>query len=79
MRRELGRLNVADDLVEGGAGRIRQMEKIAALADRGGFERLLGEVHAAPMGRPSYGPVILMRCLLLQQWGRLSAPGSRRR
>jgi transposase, IS5 family len=37
--------------------------------------RLLGEVYAAPVGRPSYGPVVLMKCLLLQQWYRLSDPG----
>jgi len=75
MRRELGQLCLADGLIEGGAGRNRQLEKIAALVDWGGFERLLGEVYAAPVGRPSYGPVVLMRCLLLQQWYGLSDPG----
>jgi len=75
MRRELGQLSLADGLIEGGAGRNRQLERIAALVDWGGFERLLGEVYAAPVGRPSYGPVVLMRCLLLQQWYRLSDPG----
>ena len=75
MRRELGQLSLADGLVEGGAGRNRQLEKIAALVDWAAFERLLGEVYAAPVGRPSYGPVVLLRCLLLQQWYRLSDPG----
>jgi transposase, IS5 family len=75
MRRELGQLSLADGLVEGGAGRNRQLERIAALVDWGGFERLLGEVYAAPVGRPSYGPLVLLRCLLLQQWYRLSDPG----
>jgi transposase, IS5 family len=75
MRRELGQLSLADGLVEGGAGRNRQLEKIAALVDWAGFERLLGEVYAAPVGRPSYGPLVLLRCLLLQQWYRLSDPG----
>ena len=40
-----------------------------------GSERLLGEVYAAPVGRPSYGPLVLLKCLLLQQWYRLSDPG----
>jgi hypothetical protein len=31
MRRELGQLSLADGLVEGGAGRNRQLEKIAVL------------------------------------------------
>jgi IS5 family transposase len=75
MRRELGQLSLADGLVEGGAGRNRQLERIAALVEWGAFERLLCEVYAAPVGRPSYGPVVLMRCLLLQQWYRLSDPG----
>ncbi|MGH8742309.1 MAG: IS5 family transposase [Burkholderiales bacterium] len=75
MRRELGQLSLADGLVEGGAGRNRQLEKIAALVDWAAFERLLGQVYAAPVGRPSYGPLVLLRCLLLQQWYRLSDPG----
>jgi IS5 family transposase len=75
MRRELGQLSLADGLAAGGAGRNRQLEKIAALVDWTGFEHLLGEIYAAPVGRPSYGPVVLMKCLLLQQWYRLSDPG----
>ncbi len=75
MRRELGQLSLADGLVEGGAGRNRQLERIAALVEWAGFERLLGDIYAAPVGRPSYGPLVLLRCLLLQQWYRLSDPG----
>jgi transposase, IS5 family len=74
MRRELGQLSLADGLV-GGAGQNRQLATIAALVDWAAFERLLGEVYAAPVGRPSYGPVVLLKCLLLQQWYRLSDPG----
>jgi IS5 family transposase len=75
MRRELGQLSLADGLVEDGAGRNRQLERIAGLVDWAAFECLLGEVYAAPVGRPSYGPVVLLKCLLLQQWYRLSDPG----
>jgi transposase, IS5 family len=75
MRRELGQLSLADGLVDSGAGRNRQLERIAALVDWTAFERLLGAVDAAPLGRPSYGPVLLLKCLLLQQWYRLSDPG----
>jgi transposase, IS5 family len=75
MRRELGQLSLADGLVEGGAGRNRRLAKIASLVDWSGFERLLGDIYAAPVGRPSYGPLVLLRCLLLQQWYRLSDPG----
>jgi IS5 family transposase len=75
MRRELGQLSLVDGLIDGGAGRNRQLEKIAALVDWAAFERLLGEVYAAPVGGPSYGPVVLLKCLLLQQWYQLSDPG----
>ena len=75
MRRELGQLSLADGLVEGAAGRNRQLDKIASLVDWGGFERLLAAVYAAPVGRPSYGPLVLLRCTLLQQWYGLSDPG----
>ena len=75
MRRELGQLSLAGGLVAGGAGRNRQLERIAALVEWPAFERLLGAVYAAPVGRPSYGPLVLLRCLLLQQWYRLSDPG----
>jgi transposase, IS5 family len=75
MRRELGQLSLADGLVAGGAGRNRQLERIAALVDWAAFERVLGGIYAAPVGRPSYGPLVLLRCLLLQQWYRLSDPG----
>jgi IS5 family transposase len=75
MRRELGQLGLADGLVGGGAGRNRQLERIAALVDWPAFERLLGDIYAAPVGRPSYGPLVLLKCLLLQQWYRLSDPG----
>jgi IS5 family transposase len=74
MRRELGQLSLADGLVEG-AARNRQLAKIAALVDWASFARLLGDIYAAPVGRPSYGPLVLLRCLLLQQWYRLSDPG----
>jgi IS5 family transposase len=78
MRRKLGQLSLADGLVEG-AGRNRQLAKIAELVEWPAFERQLGAIYAAPFGRPSYGPLVLLRCLLLQQWYRLSDLRSRRR
>jgi hypothetical protein len=47
MRRELGKLGLAEGLVARGAGRNRQLEKIAALVDGASFARLLGAVYAA--------------------------------
>ena len=45
-------LSLADGLVAAVAGRSRQLERVAALVDRAALERLLGEVYAAPVGRP---------------------------
>jgi hypothetical protein len=59
LRRELGQPCLADGLVAGGAGRSRQRKRIAALVDWAAFERLLGEICAAPVGRPSSRPVLL--------------------
>jgi hypothetical protein len=53
---------LADGLVARGAGRKRQLEKIAALVDGASFARLLGEVYAPRFGadrlradRPDHG------------------------
>jgi hypothetical protein len=51
MRRELGQLSLAGGLVDGGAGRNRQLGRIAALVDWAAFERLLGDLYAVPARR----------------------------
>lgn len=72
MRRVVGQLSLADGLV---SGRNGSLDRIAALVDWGALEAVLGHVHAAPVGRPGYGPGVLTRCVLLQQWYGLSDPG----
>jgi hypothetical protein len=47
----LGELSLADGLVEGGTGRNRQLDGIAASVDWAALERLLGSDYAAPVGR----------------------------
>ena len=72
MRRAFGQLSLADGLV---AARSGALDRIAALVDWAALEALLGDVHAATVGRPGYGPLVLLRCVLLQQWYELSDPG----
>lgn len=72
MRRAFGQLSLADGLV---AGRSGVLDRIAGLVDWTALETLLGDVHAAAVGRPGYGPLVLLRCVLLQQWYGLSDPG----
>lgn len=72
MRRMLGQLSLADGLV---TERACPLDRILALMDWSALERVLGTIHAAPVGRPGYGPGVLLRCLLLQAWYGLSDPG----
>jgi IS5 family transposase len=38
------------------------------------LETVLGELRAAPVGRPGYPPLVLLRVLLLARWYGLSDP-----
>lgn len=72
MRRAFGQLSLADGLVSGRSG---SLDRIAGLVDWAALEALMGMVQASPIGRPGYGPLVLLRCVLLQQWYGLSDPG----
>jgi IS5 family transposase len=72
MRRTFGQLSLADGLV---AGRSGVLDRIAELVDWAALEALMSAVQSAPVGRPGYGPLVLLRCVLLQQWHDLSDPG----
>ena len=50
-RRELGQMSLTDGLGEGAAGRNRRLERIT-LVDPPAFERLWGDICAAPARRP---------------------------
>ena len=67
MRREPGQLSLA-----GRGGRWRRAARAAARADHGagrlGVRAALGRDLRRTGGRPSYGPVVLLKCLLLQQF-----------
>jgi len=72
MRRSFGQLSLADGLVSGRPG---SLDRISSLVDWPALEALMEQVHSAPAGRPGYGPLVLLRCVLLQQWYGLSDPG----
>lgn len=72
MRRTFGQLSLADGLVAGSSG---SLDRVAELVDWAALEALMSAVHSAPVGRPGYGPLLLLRCVLLQQWYGLSDPG----
>jgi transposase, IS5 family len=72
--KEVGQLSLADGLI--GRGRKKSaLDRLDGVMEWRAFERLLSGVYSARRGRPSYPPLVLMKCLLLQQWYGLSDPG----
>lgn len=73
MHRKLGQRSLAEELV-GAVGVNQRLEKIDGLMDWGRIARVVGEIHAAPEGQPSYPPLLQVKALLLAQWYGLSDP-----
>ena len=55
-------------------GRNARLERLTDLIDWAPLEVLVADLHAAPVGRPSYPPLLMVKVLLLQQWYRASDP-----
>ena len=51
-----------------------RLERVATLFDWARLEGVVQDIYAAPTGRPSYPPLMLVKVLLLQQWYHLSDP-----
>lgn len=70
--REKGRFSMADALVRQRAGVNADLKRVAEVVKWYRFEHLLKGIYASAEGRPSYPPLTLLKCLLLQQWYGLS-------
>ena len=55
-------------------GRNARLERLTDLIDWTPLEALVADLHAAPVGRPSYPPLLMVKVLLLQQWYQASDP-----
>ena len=55
-------------------GRNARLERLTQLIDWAPLEALVADLHAAPVGRPSYPPLLMVKVLLLQQWYQASDP-----
>ena len=55
-------------------GRNARLERLTDLIDWAPLEALVADLHAAPVGRPSYPPLLMVKVLLLQQWYQASDP-----
>ena len=74
MHRQMGQRGFADELVKKRKDKGR-LEKISAIIDWERIAQLVAPIYAAPEGRPSYPPLVMVRALVLGQWYRLSDPG----
>jgi hypothetical protein len=72
--RSVGQLSLADQLVKRRAGQNEGLVRLAAMIQWRPLERALAAVCNASEGRPSYPPLVMFKCLLLQQWYMLSDP-----
>ncbi len=64
----------AEALLPEEVGRDQGLERIEALVDGSALEAVCGDIDAAPVGRPSYPLVVLIKAMLVQAWWNLSAP-----
>jgi len=55
-------------------GRNARLERLTDLLDWAPLEALVADLHAAPVGRPSYPPLLMVKVMLLQQWYQASDP-----
>ncbi len=72
--RSVGQLSLADQLVKRRPGQNEALARLAAMIKWRPIERVLAAVYSASEGRPSYPPLVMFKCLLLQQWYALSDP-----
>jgi len=73
MHRKLGQRSLAEELV-GATGQNQRLEKIDGLMDWGRIAKVVGDIHGASEGQPSYPPLMQVKALLLGQWYGLSDP-----
>ena len=74
MYRELGQPSVVEAWLPENLGQHQRLQRIAELVDWSRPGQLVAGSDAAPVGWPSYPPLLLVKALLLQPWYNLSAP-----
>jgi transposase, IS5 family len=70
--RVMGQMSLAEGLVKRRGGQNQALERMGRALEWQRLERELSEIYSAAEGRPAYPPLLMFRCLLLQQWYRLS-------
>lgn len=68
MHRPLSEQSFVDVLLPERVGRNAKLERIERLVDWERIANLVDGIYAAPSGRPSYPPVVMVKIMVLQQW-----------
>ena len=74
MHRQVGTPSFADALLPAQVGRNAQLEQVDAVLDWEPVAAVVRDLYAAPEGRPSYPPLVMVKVLVLQQWYNASDP-----
>jgi transposase, IS5 family len=72
--RVVAQMSLADGLVKRRPGQNEALRRLAATVQWRRVERMLSSIYSANEGRPAYPPLVMFKCLLLQQWYALSDP-----
>jgi IS5 family transposase len=67
-----GQIDFADSFVGNNRKLNQRLDKVDKLVDWRPFEMKLSRIYSSSVGRPSYPPLLLFKCLLLQAWYSLS-------
>jgi IS5 family transposase len=72
--RQLEQLSLADGLVKRRPGQNEALKRLATSISWKSLDLMLSPIYSAAEGRPAYPPLVMFKCLLLQQWYALSDP-----
>lgn len=70
-----GQLGFSEAVLSGGTKASRHLQGLSDAVDWRPFRDLLSDIYGSARGRPAYPPLVLFKCLLVQQWYGLSDPG----
>ena len=68
MHRPASEQSFVDVLLPARVGRNEKLERIDEVVDWKKLAKLVNGIYAAPLGRPSYPPVVMVKIMVLQQW-----------
>ena len=74
MHRQVGDASFMDAWLPPQVGRNARLDQLHEVVDWDRLAEVVREVYAAPEGRPSYPPLLMVKVLLLQPWYQASDP-----